>query len=86
MLLLLLPLKKNLGSEALFEKNDLVAVGVKFAERYINIIGVIYYLVQQLTMQNINLWELSSTFTELIFYVEKKEAQLTFDTLYERFM
>jgi aspartokinase len=65
---------------------DIVAVGVEFDEKYVPQIGMFYTLIQQLTFQNINIIEFSSTYTELIFYLHKKDLKLAFDTLYDQFM
>lgn len=68
------------------EIHDIVGVGVQFDEKYIQHSGMIYALIQQIAFQNINIVELSSTYTELVFYVHTKDMKLTFDTLYEQFM
>jgi aspartokinase len=68
------------------EIHDLVAVGVQFDEKYIKHAGMIYALIQQIAFQNINIVELSSTYTELVFYVHTEDMKLAFDTLYEQFM
>ena len=65
---------------------DIVAVGVEFDEKYIPQVGMFYTLIQQLTFQNINIVEFSSTYTELVFYLHKKDLKLAFDTLYDQFM
>ena len=64
----------------------LVALGVQFDEKYVPQIGMFYTLIQQLTFQNINIVELTSTYTELVFYLHKKDLKLAFDTLYDQFM
>ncbi|HEY4474004.1 MAG TPA: hypothetical protein VI957_02490 [Candidatus Paceibacterota bacterium] len=65
---------------------DIVAVGVEFDEKYVPQVGMFYTLIQQLTFQNINIVEFSSTYTELVFYLHKKDLKLAFDTLYDQFM
>ena len=45
----------------------------------------LYYILQQTTLQNINIIEISSTFTEIVLYVEEQDTKLTFDTVYESF-
>src|SRR3989344_3592513 len=65
---------------------DIVAVGVEFDKKYVPQIGMFYTLIQQLTFQNINIVEFSSTYTELVFYLHKKDLKLAFDTLYDQFM
>ncbi|MEN9390384.1 MAG: hypothetical protein RLZZ283_484 [Candidatus Parcubacteria bacterium] len=65
---------------------NLAAVAVQFNERYIVQTGMVYTLIQQLTFQNINVIEFSSTYTELVFYLAQKDMKIAFDTLYEQFM
>jgi aspartokinase len=70
--------------KALF--GDLVAIHAQFNLRYVEQTGMLYTLMQQLAFQNINVIELSSTYTEIIFFIEKKDMKIAFDTLYEQFM
>lgn len=79
-------IKKTMDGRPKVEINGLSAIGVQFDERYMEHVGMVYTLVQQLTFQNINIVEFSSTYTELIFYVAKKDLKLAFDTLYDQFM
>ncbi len=65
---------------------DLVAVGAQFDEKYVSRVGMVYSLIQQLTFQNISVVEFSSTYTEIVFYIHKKDMKLAFDTLYDQFM
>jgi len=69
-----------------FKSPNISGVSIKFNEKYSEIPGLLYYIIQQITLQNINIIEISSTFTELIIYVEKKDTRLAFDTIYNRFM
>ncbi|MBI4836025.1 MAG: hypothetical protein HY817_02080 [Candidatus Abawacabacteria bacterium] len=61
------------------------AIGVKFHRRYIEFPGMIYFLVQQITLQNINIVEIASTGTELIIFVAQEDTKLAFDTLFNLF-
>lgn len=79
-------IRKTIGFKPKFIKTDLGALGIQFDPKYIEHVGMIYYLIQQLALQNINIWEFSSTFTEITFYLESKDVQFAFDTLYQRFM
>jgi aspartokinase len=72
--------------QTIFEKKDLSAVCIDFQPEYVMEPYLLYYLIQQITLQNINIWELASTYTEIIFYVEEKDVSLAFDTLYRKFM
>ncbi len=65
---------------------DLVAIGASFDEKYVTHVGMVYTLIQQLTFQNVNVVEFSSTYTEFVFYLKKEDLKVAFDTLYEQFM
>ncbi len=64
-----------------FVQKNLAAIGVQFDEKYYEIAGFVHYLIQQVTMQNINIVEFSSTYSELVFYVEEKDVNLAFGAL-----
>ena len=74
-------LKKNVPETPLREFTNIAAVGMKFHKKYVDAPGMIYFLIQQITMQNINILELSSTFTELIIYIDQKNSSLAFETI-----
>jgi aspartokinase len=63
----------------------IASLGVKYHERYNQIPGMLYQIIQQLAFQSINLLEIASTHTEFIFYVKQEEVHLAFDTLYNSF-
>jgi len=58
------------------------AISIYFDEKYAEIPGFLYYVIQQITLQGINIVEATSTYTELIVFVAQKDARLAFDTLY----
>jgi hypothetical protein len=58
------------------------AISIHFDEKYAEIPGFMYYVIQQITLQGINLVEVTSTYTELTIFVAQKDARLAFDTLY----
>lgn len=60
---------------------NITAVKVKFDEKFFHEPGLVYLIMQKMMLQNINIIEFSSTFTELIFFIEKDDLQLVFDTL-----
>jgi aspartokinase len=60
---------------------DLSAVIVKFHPKFIDRPGMLFFLMQQITMQSINVIEISSTYTELIFYIQSRDTKLAFETI-----
>ncbi len=43
-------------------------------------------LLQRVALQNVNLIEISSTYTEIVFYVAEKDTRIVFDTLFHSFL
>lgn len=64
---------------------NLAALGIQFDQKYYEIPGMLYYLMQQISLQGINIREISSTYTEIIIYVDQKDIRLLFDTIYNCF-
>ncbi len=65
---------------------NLAGLGVKFQERYLETPGLLYQLLQQLALQNINVVEVASTTTEFNIYLDDRDVQLAFDSIYNRFV
>ncbi len=63
----------------------LAALGIQFSEDYVEFPGFIDFCVQKLTMQHINIWEISSTYTELVFYIDQRDIRLAFQTIQNTF-
>ncbi len=81
-----LPLiEKNAGTKFRYKKSNIAAIDIVFDEKYSEIPGLLYALLQQIRLQNINIVEIISTYTELILYVEKDKAKLSFDTIFQSF-
>lgn len=68
-----------------YQNNNISSICVKFNENYSNIPGILYALMQKLTLQNINLIEIASTYTEFIFFVDNEDVYLSFETLHACF-
>jgi hypothetical protein len=66
-------------------KHGLSSLGLKFDAKYNDMPGFFYYVLQQVALQGISVYEISSTYTELILYIEEKDIKLAFDTLYNCF-
>jgi aspartokinase len=64
---------------------EIASVGVEFTEEILASSGVLYQLLQQVALQNINVIEVTSTATEFNIYVRKEDARLAFDSIYRRF-
>jgi len=64
---------------------NIASVGVTFSEKMLEIPGVLYQLMQQLALQNINVIEVASTATEFNIYLKEEDVRLAFDSIYHRF-
>ncbi len=60
-------------------------IGVKFGKRYLNQPGLLSHILQQISFQGINVVEVASTATEFVVYVHDLDAQLAFESIYQRF-
>lgn len=67
-------------------RKKIASLGVQFDEKYLDIPGLIYVLIQSIELQNINIIEISSTYTEMIFYLDEKDIRLAMDTMYNVFL
>lgn len=64
---------------------DIASVGIRLSDENIVTPGVIYRLLQQVSLQGINVMEVASTATEFIIYVNEADVRLAFDSIYHRF-
>lgn len=78
-------ISEKIKIEAIYENNDVSALGIKFDKKYADIPGLLYFLIQQVTLQNINILEVSSTYTQLTLYINQKDTKLAFDTIFNSF-
>ena len=65
--------------------SNVSSVGVVFDQKYGNESGILYALIQSISMQGINILEISSTYTEFICYIDSKYRSLCFNTLQKKF-
>jgi hypothetical protein len=64
---------------------NIASVGVKFHEKFIEVPGLLYMILQMVTMQQINIVELASTATEFIIYINQQDIYLAFDAILSKF-
>jgi len=65
----------------LYRHRDLAAIAISFAERYITVPGLLALILEQVALQNVNVIEITSTFTEFTIFVAQEDAKLAFETL-----
>ena len=78
--------EKIIQAKPFHKRKKLASLGLRFDESYLQLPGLFHFIFQQLYLQNINIAEIASTTTELIIYLDEKDVQLAFDTLYRRFV
>jgi len=57
-----------------FVQSDIAALMIKIPKEYLELTGMFQYFVQRLTLQGVNILEISSTYTELIFYINEESV------------
>lgn len=62
------------------------ALSARFDKKYAKTPGLLAVILQQLSLQGVNLVEVSSTYTELELFIAKDDVPLAFDTLYHVFI
>lgn len=68
------------------ERRGIASLGVRFHQRYLEVPGFLYQILQRLALQSINIIELASTATEIIVYLDEADVRLAFDTLMRAFV
>ena len=67
--------KKELKGEKIMKiEGNLVSLSLAYSEKFLYTPGVISTIIRKLTWENVNIFELVSTFTELSFIIAKKDA------------
>ncbi len=74
-----------LKTKPLLKNERVAAISAKFSPKYVRTPGFLFSILQCLYFQSINIVEISSTSTEIIFYLAESEVKLAFDTLYNKF-
>ena len=72
------------GEKLLNREQDLVALTIIFkSENFTDTPGVIFNIVRKLAWENINIYEIVSTMTELTFILSKKDSMKAYNELQE---
>lgn len=69
-----------------FEMRPIASVTAKFNQRFLETTGLLYRILHQVTMQNINLIEVASTATEFSIFINQRDVELAFDSIYRAFV
>ncbi len=68
------------------EMEDLAAISLKFDKRFLVVPGMTYAVLRSLFLENINLIEIASTYTEITLFVNKKDSQRILDIMNKEFI
>ncbi len=74
------------GERPKLRRDNIAALGVRFHARYIEIPGLLQRILQQISLQGINIAELASTATELVVYIAETDVRRGLDTLLRAFV
>ena len=78
---LLYIIEKHIKERPKNKKENLISFNIQMKDEYYEEAGVIAKLLDKIAFQGINVYEISSTYAELIFYVDEKDMKLTVETL-----
>ena len=67
-------------------RDKVAALSVRFHPKYLDVPGLLYKILEQVSLQGINVIEIASTSTELIIYINERDIRLSFDTLLSAFV
>jgi len=74
------------GEKIINKESGLVSLTIKFNSKdFLTTPGVIFTAIRKLAWENINIYELVSTMTELTFILSKKDSMRAYDVLHELF-
>ena len=65
----------------LTKESNLVALTMRFSDDFIHTPGVIFTTIRQLAWENINIFEIVSTLSELTLILRKKDSIKAYDAL-----
>ena len=68
-----------------FEERFVAALVIKFPKKYSGRPGFLFSALQALALQNINVIEASSTYSEFTIYIQREDIQLAFEALENSF-
>ncbi len=71
------------GEKILNKESDLVALTIIFSGDFIHTPGIVFQAVRKLAWENINIFEIISTLTELTFIISKKSSMKAYEVLGE---
>lgn len=77
--------KKTILQKPRYFHANVSSLGVNFSEKSFESHGLLYIILEQFFLQNINILEVASTYTEFMIYLDTKDVKLGFETLFTHF-
>jgi aspartokinase len=74
--------RRIFGRRTKFQNTNIAAIALRFPAIYSTRPGFLSLVLQQVTLQGINIIEVASTYTEFVLYIDARDAKLAFDTLH----
>lgn len=71
------------GEKMLNQEKGLVSLTIIFSKDFIHTPGIVFQLVRKLAWENMNIFEIISTQTELTFIISKKDSMKAYEVLQE---
>lgn len=69
------------GEKILIQENDLISLSLTFSKDFYYTPGIIFNIIRNVAWENINIYEIVSTNTELTFILHKKDAVKAYKAL-----
>jgi len=69
------------GEKILNKESNLVALTMKFSDDFLHTPGVVFNIMRKLAWENINIFEIVSTLSELTLILKEKDAMRAYDAL-----
>jgi len=79
-------LRALVSSNPIYTHSNLASIEVQFGNKYTDTPGVLSTLLQRTALQNINLIEITSTYSGITLFVTESDTRLLFDTLLNSFV
>jgi aspartokinase len=74
-------LKALKGEKILTKQSNLVSLSLKFPDKFYETPGMIFNIIRQLAWENINIYEIISTHTELSILLKEKDSSKAYECL-----
>ncbi len=71
------------NEKMLNKESDLVAITILFSEDFVHAPGAVFHVLRKIAWENINIYEIVSTLTELTLIIKNKDSMRAYEVLQE---